>query len=186
MTEKIANHLEQGLGLLLYQFEDSTLRSLLSPFLAQVQDLEDAAHPVVDARNIDSATGHRLDGIGQIVNVKRKGRADEEYRIWIRAELSILKSRGTSNDLINVLQLLLGMPSPDIQLDEYFPKAVYLRARNTRIPSGADTVADLLRRAAPAATKLVFVYGVQDRDSDLFAYDVGGLGYDQGRYASNA
>ena len=41
-------------------------------------------------------TGDRLDGLGVIVDVLRGGRGDDAYRLRIRAELAILKSKGVA------------------------------------------------------------------------------------------
>jgi len=127
---------------------------------------------LINARSLAIVSGDRLDGLGQIVNVPRSGRTDEEYRLRIRAELAILLSQGTTEDLIGVLQLLLGLSSPpDIQIDEYYPKAIYMRARNFIVNEDPDMIANLLRRAVSAATNLQFIYTTTESDDDdLFRF----------------
>ena len=162
-----------GLDLLLEQFSGSVqLRSLLSSFLNRAQDFEDAAHPIIDARNLDVATGHRLDGFGQIANIPRGGLSDDDYRLRIQAELAVLTSQGSIEDLTAILQLLIGMPSPpDIQIDEYCPKAIYMRARDFIVDEDPAVIGNLLRRAVSAATYLQFIYTPAEADDDdLFRF----------------
>jgi len=186
-------HTATGLGRLLEQFKGSVrFRALLSSYVDGVQDFEDVAYQIINARRLDIAAGYQLDGLGQIVNVPRGGRDDEDYRLRIRAELAIILSQGTTEDLIGVLRLLLGLASPpDIQIDEYYPKAIFMRPRNFIVNDDPATIAALLRRAASAATNLQFVYSqTESDDDDLFRFsDTNGTsetssshGYSNGTY----
>jgi hypothetical protein len=172
-VERIPNHDAIGLDRLLEQFSGSVnLRALLSTYLGSAQDFEDTAYQIINARSLDIVSGHRLDGLGQIVNVPRSGLNDEEYRLRIRAELAVLTSQGSIEDLTAILQLLLGMPSPpDIQIDEYYPKAIYMRARDWIVDEDPAVIGNLLRRAVSAATYLQFIYtSVEADDDDLFRF----------------
>jgi len=166
-------HVDTGLGRLLEQFKGSVrFRALLSSYVDGVQDFEDVAYQIINARRLDNAAGYQLDGLGQIVNVLRGGRSDTDYRLRIRAELAIILSQGTTEDLIGVLRLLLGLASPpDIQIDEYYPKAIFMRPRNFIVNDDPATIAALLRRAVSAATNLQFVYSqTENDDDDLFRF----------------
>jgi len=169
----------ESLGRLLDQFNGSVnLRLLASSYVERAQDLENVAHQLLAGRRIDVAVGDRLDGLGKIVNILRSGRGDDfydplsgpdrgSYRLRIRAELAVLTSQGTTEDLIGVLQLLLGLSSPpDIQIDEYYPKAIYMRARNFIVDEDPVMIANLLRRAVSAATNLQFIYTTTESDDD--------------------
>ncbi len=148
--------------------------ALASSFIDRCQELETAAHPMLEQRSIDLAEGDRLDRIGAIVIVPRGGRDDDDYRLRIRAELAILQSNGTALDLINILQLLTGQASTtDIKLDEYFPKTVYMRPQNHILAdvTEAGTIQALLRRAVSAATNLQLIYTLSEVDDDnLFRF----------------
>jgi hypothetical protein len=166
-------HTATGLDRMLDQFDGSVnLRHLASSYLDQAQSLEDVAYQLINARSLAIVSGDRLDGLGQIVNVPRSGRTDVDYRLRIRAELAVLLSQGSLEDLIAVLQLLIGMPSPpSIQIDEYYPKAIYMRARNFVVDEDPVMIANLLRRAVSAATYLQFIYTtVEADDDDLFRF----------------
>jgi len=166
-------HTVTGLDRMLDQFDGSVnLRLLASSYLDQAQSFEDVAYQLINARSLAIVSGDRLDGLGQIVNVPRNGRTDEDYRLRIRAELAILLSQGTTEDLIGVLRLLLGLSSPpDIQIDEYYPKSIFMRARDFIVTEDPDMVTALLRRAASAATNLQFIYTTTESDDDdLFRF----------------
>lgn len=166
-------HTADAVGHLAEQFQNSDdLKAFLSATVDRLQDLEDALYPVLATRGIDNMTGDRLDGLGAIVDVPRGGRTDDEYRLRIRAELAILKSVGINRDLIQTLQLLLAMATPDIEVDEYYPKTIFLRPRNFDASAvDMDLVADLMRRAAPAGTLLQVIYSITETDDDaMFRY----------------
>jgi hypothetical protein len=174
MSDLVTNHVELGLNMLLEQFRDSTnLRGVLEALFDQIQDLEDAVQPIIDARNIDDATADRLDCIGQLVQVPRDGRSDDAYRIRIRAELALLNSDGTTEDLIAVLQALLALATPDdILVNEYFPKTIYIRPQNL-VVSAADAaiINTAMNRAKPAGTELHLVYtDTASSDETLFRF----------------
>src|SRR5688572_13994483 len=101
---KIADHVEQGLRLLLDQYKDKPrLTALLSSYLNRVQELEDAAWDVRIKRFVDDAVGAQLDGIGRIVGELRQGRDDVTYRLFILARIRVNLSFGHADDVIDVL-----------------------------------------------------------------------------------
>lgn len=169
MSDLKSNYTSEALGRLLSTLQGGTgYEALATSFLDRCQELEDAAHPMLAQRSIDNAEGDRLDRIGAIVVVPRGGRTDEDYRLRIRAELAILQSNGTARDLINILQLLTGQLTPAIELDEYFPKTVYMRSENLALADATEgaTMAALLRRAVSAGTNLQLIFSILETDDD--------------------
>lgn len=132
------------------------------------QDLEDAAFPYYQQKDIDEATGDRLDQIGTIVNVQRGGRTDAAYRQRIRAENAILSSKGTANDLIEVLQLLAGTTN-DVFYDDAYPKGALLRVEDYAWSVTQDRMDQNLfdlQRATPAGTEVDLVYSLTQANDD--------------------
>lgn len=169
--------------------ERDKVAALVASFLDRCQELEDAAYPIIEQRDIDQAVGHRLERIGQIVNVDRAGRTDDDYRLRIRAEFAILRSNGTIDDIINVLQLLLGMPTTDILVEQQFPKSLYVRPRNWVVTEDTILLATQLRRAVSAGTELQLITtDTEADDDDLFRYGDAGSeltsskGFGSGKY----
>lgn len=189
----VSDHTATALDRMLEQFQGSVnLRLLASSYTDQVQELENAAIQLLHDRSLDAGTGHRLDGLGQLVGITRSGEDDEAFRLRIRGELAVLNSQGSLENLIAIMQLLLELPDPvDIQIDEYFPKAIYMRPRDFIFTGDPDLIATLLRRAVSAATYIQFIYTSTEADDDnLFRFsDTNGSsefasphGYSNGTY----
>ena len=127
MSDQNTTYVAQGLDRLLDQFDGSVnLRLLATSYLNQVQELEDAAYPLLAERSLANATGDRLDGFGAIVNVSRGGRDDTTYRLRLSAELAILTSQGSIEEILTIAQLLIQMDTADYEVIEYVPKTLYL------------------------------------------------------------
>ena len=176
MSDKNTAITETGLGRMLDQFKGSLkLRELAAAFLDQVQAFEDAAHPILAERGIDNATGDRLDGLGAIFGVPRGGRDDDTYRKALKAELLVLQSKGTPEEILTIAQALIEMPVADYDFLEYFPKTIYLRPVDFeyQYPGLVDispvAVGTALRRAVAAATEVLFVYSLVD-DAATFRF----------------
>jgi hypothetical protein len=162
MSTKVDTVTVDGLELLLEQFQGSEkLRALLSSYLGRIQDLEDAAWPILGERNIDNATGHRLDGLGQIFNLARGGRNDTNYRLALKAEMAIQRSTGVAEDLLAIAEWLIQMTPPDYELVEYFPKSVYLRPVDFFLAAQDPLfITSSLKRSVSAGTQMLFVYSL--------------------------
>ena len=173
---------------LIQQFKDKTLiQGWLDAYSAQIQDFEDATDQAIYNVDITNAVGKNLDRWGEIWNVPRNSRLDDwvsdaalagtlTYRTAIQVEQEILTSRGTEQDILDVLWLLIGEDpaTAEAEWDEAFPKAVLIRPRNF-VVSGSyqqqDKVLAQLQRAAPAGTKLEFLWTqFEASDDDLFRF----------------
>lgn len=118
---RVPDHVDQALDLLLTQYQERPrFAAWLRSYLRQVQLLSDATFAVILARMIDRAVGAQLDQIGRIVGELRQDRVDGLYRIFIRARIRINRSQGTIVDIIDVLNIIAGVP---FLADEAFPSA---------------------------------------------------------------
>lgn len=169
------DYAEEGLERMLDQFDGSVnLRLLASSYLQRAQDFEDATWPILAERGLENMTAARLDGLGDSIGLKRSGRDDDDFRIAITAELLVLRSSGTGDELIGIIDAFfpgwLG-GGGEIDFWELYPKTIYIRLVDGRmdvLPAGtADRVAGALRRAMSAATELLYVYGFY-LDAELF------------------
>ena len=154
-TTITADALEQMLD----QFDGSVnLRLLAASFLDQVQQFEDDIWPLLAERSLALATGHRLDGLGQIADLNRSGRNDADYRLALTAEFAVLQSNGTAEELITIAQLMVQMGTADYEVIEYYPKGFYIRPVDFALTVDPDLVGTMLDRAVSAATAMSFVY----------------------------
>ncbi len=109
-AERNVTHIARGLEKLLGQFQDKPiLRALLTSYLRRTQRVEDMAWDVASRLNIESGTGWILDAIGRLVG---RGRAtyasDAVYRVALRAQIAINRSRGRVRDIVEVGRLSFG------------------------------------------------------------------------------
>jgi hypothetical protein len=101
---KTTDHVTEALEHFVEQFKGKpNLSALMTAFVNQVQDLEDACYELYTERWIDTAVGVQLDGLGAIVGEDREGRGDEEYRLAIKAQIQINFSEATPEDILTAL-----------------------------------------------------------------------------------
>jgi len=169
-TTITADALEQMLD----QFDGSVnLRLLAASFLDQVQQFEDDIWPLLAERSLALATGHRLDGLGQIADLNRSGRNDADYRLALTAEFAVLQSNGTAEELIAIAQLMVQMGTADYEVIEYYPKGFYIRPVDHALTVDPSLIGTMLDRAISAATTMSFVYSFFD---DAATFTLSSLG----------
>lgn len=119
--EKILTHEELALARLPTQFRKKRrIRDLLSIFLTQIQDLEDALWDVAELRALPAATGAQLDRFGEILDQKREGDPDETYRKKLKVKILRNTAEGTPDRIIRVIQLL---SAGEVTYTEVYPAA---------------------------------------------------------------
>jgi len=168
MSDAHLTVVDDGIDRLIEQFKGSVnLVALLTSYLNQCQALEDAAWPLLGERSLDNATGDRLDGIGELINLPRGGRDDTAYRLALQVEFAIIRSNGTEAAIMEIVDLVMQAPSTDYEFTEY-AKTVVIRPINDDF-SGftANPAAARLRRAVSAGTKIFLVAALR-LDSILF------------------
>lgn len=129
---------DAGLELLLYQFQGKgNIESLLKSYLGECDDTLNDLYTLVSSFNIEDATGVYLDYIGKLVGVKRDKDDDDTYRIRIKIQVKINNSKGTPNEMLDILSELTA--TDNVRLWEHFPvssvlytdgKDATLRTRN--------------------------------------------------------
>jgi len=107
---KSTDHIERGLEKLLGQFQGKPIiTALLTSYLRRTQRTEDMAWDVASRLNIDAGTDWILDAIGRIVGRGRSVYANDAiYKIALRAQIAINRSRGRVADIVEVARLSFG------------------------------------------------------------------------------
>lgn len=90
-----------------YYENGETTYNFVKAFLEEVSDVYDLAESVLNSRDLNTATGKELDYIGLLVGELRQSRSDEDFRIGIKLRIAINTSKGTIEDIIRILELLL-------------------------------------------------------------------------------
>lgn len=103
----ISNHVATSLKRLLEQYKNKpNLTAVIELYLDQVQDLEDAIYPMLNALNIPAMEGQMLDLIGEIVGQPRTTTDDARYRILLYVKIHQNVSEAESERVISVMKLI--------------------------------------------------------------------------------
>lgn len=150
---------------------------LLAALLSGVQDLEDAAFPLV-AQTIATAETHALTGIGDLVGLRRADETtitDARYRVALRAWIRAMRSNGAIADFDEVLAHVLN--GGTYTLEEFFPASLVITP-DAAIAIPESFAAKILRatRAAGVGAQMItppagnaFAFASQDEDVEVDA-----------------
>jgi hypothetical protein len=99
---------EKGMARLAYQYLGSEkFKEFIRAFLKQTDDLYDSNVELIVDRTLETAYGVQLDGIGEIVGIKRyPGSDDDEYRWMIKAKIMINSTDMTVPNMIAILTFI--------------------------------------------------------------------------------
>jgi hypothetical protein len=179
--EKKTTHIDEGLDNLVDQFEGSPLfNALLTSFLEQIQDLEDALSDVLTETTVESSVGAQLDALGSIVGEDRAGRNDLQYSTALRARLILNVSEGTPENIIDLIRAIAG--DVTVQIFENFPASFLATIVDPIDPTEVDVtqIGALVASGRPAGIEGVVTFGV----IPAFQYDTG-TGFDEGKYGGS-
>jgi len=169
------------------------LEGILAAVCAEVQEIENAIWQLASERGIvllyldgdpqfSEAVGHQLDVVGKILNLTRGSMTDAEYRLALRAQIRVLKSSGTVEELIAVFVCV--EPDALITVTTRPPAYFSLHLSEPITATEAALYRSFLRRARAGG-----VYGSlrwqQSATAGLFQFD-SGPGFDQGKLAGSA
>ncbi len=138
---------------------------LLSALIPGWQDLDDVAQATIVGRQIDDAVGAQLDVLGELVGIARTTDDDDAYRRYIRTQIGINRSRGTTNDIVAVVRLALGpdFDGAKIVVDTVGVACFVLFIENAAVDEDlAALLFAFVDRARAAGVCFVLVYGTED------------------------
>lgn len=163
-------HEADGLARLIERFKGQpNMEGLARVVLKRMQRIEDVLWDLYTGVWLDNAVGVQLDNLGAVVGEGRKGRQDEQFRLYIRARIAINRANGTAADTFKVARLILE-PTANIALTNEYPAAYRLDITNTAISAG--DIAALLDQVRPAGVRLTTVV-TGDLTNALIWDDVG-------------
>lgn len=147
----IDNHVEIAKGLLIEQFKPRpNINKVVEVLIGRVQQVENAASPLLTRRSIDTAENAQLDIVGEIAGQPREGRTDSEYRTAIRTRIQLNKSNGEPETLITALRFF---SNPTVaQYLEVYPAAVRMYTDGTTLP---EDLTGRIKTIAPVAVSVL-------------------------------
>lgn len=119
------DHITQSRDRSIFEFEDKPIiQAILKAMASGVQDVEDLIKQFHNL-NIENSSGVILDEIyGELFNVKRIGRNDNQYRAAILAKISTFGADGTFEKLQDNFERITS--SPLVTIYEHYPADVHI------------------------------------------------------------
>lgn len=162
-------HVNQALARLIEQYVGKPrVEALLSIFVNQVQDLEDALWQLATERFVDTAIGAQLNVLGEIVGQDRQGLSDDDYRALIRARIKANNSEGTIPDVYSIALAAVG-GTWDVRIDQKFP-AAFLVVFEAAVAINRNIINRLIRDGTAAGVRSITVFAVSDVNQMRFEY----------------
>lgn len=153
MDIKRINQVTSGLDLLLTQFKGKpNIEGVLTSYLTESQNTQQAYEEMLDERNLVTAIGVQLDQLGNLIGEPRSLRDDDSYRVAILIKIAINTNKGTLPDIKNIIKLFTG--ASIVKISEHYPASIYLYVRNgTNLTSLRALVEGIL----PAGVSLGYI-----------------------------
>jgi len=149
VTEALEDRLFQDVGM-------PRLESYVSVMAARWQIVEDLLWQLATERNLEDAIGVQLDGLGDILDESRGGLTDDQFRLFLKAKILALKSRGRVEELVQILEVL---GYTEIVVREQPPAHIQVEVCDVTLARETDRV---LRLAKAGGVGLLFVYSSFD------------------------
>lgn len=174
---------EDGLGLLITQFKEKpVLAALLTSWLQQVQELEQAWLDLFTERGLDTATGAQLDVLARIVGTTRDGATDAQLLARIKSRIVINRSNGTAEDLLQIVDELGAIGANPAELVERFPAALELFLPDPLTGIDGDEVARGIYLARSAGVNALLLWTQYSGSFGVFNSEPAALGFNHGRW----
>ena len=162
------DHVTAALARLLTQYKDTNLVDYLTPFLTQLQELEDVFFDIrAILTNIEDQVGEQLDLLGRLVGQPREGRTDAVYILWIQARILVNKSSGLPDELLQVLRTLM---ANEISYEGSYPAGFVLQVFG--ILAEPEAVAEILTETRAGGVDGDLHYAIR-ADAAIFTFASG-------------
>jgi hypothetical protein len=115
----------------------------------ELTEVENELDRIVESKFVDQAEGQELDELGKLFGElgKRNGRADQEYRIYLKSFVQSVVSRGTVNGIKLAISTATDVPIDDIEINENFERNEY----QVNVIAATPVDINLLERVAEIA-----------------------------------
>ena len=178
----IEDHKERALDRQLGQFADKPrFEAMIGILAAQTQEAEDALYQLYTDTWIDVATGDALLQWGKLYRFPKAATwTDDRYRALLQAWILILLSKGSAEELIEILKRLATADVVELftirpaQLSLEYQASIY-----GTDPGWALSIPAYLQRAAAGG---ILIAPVIERTDQNVRYSVDGTGYSVGTY----
>lgn len=140
------------------------IEALLKSWLSVIDDLEDElAGLAVGMTSIEDAVGAQLQVLARVVGSQEVG-DDDLQRLLVRTRILVVRSSGTGDDLLRILQLVTATP----ELTEYFPATILAGTLHESDAITAALVFSFLNAARSAGIRIGLLW-TTGLEPDVFA-----------------
>lgn len=159
LATEINDHVQQALARFIQQYKGRPLTAgLMTAFVDQIQDLEDAIYGLDSERQLANAIGQQLDGLGEIIGIKRNGLDDATYLLFLYGKIAENYSDTTINSIINIINFVF--QAQVVLMQEVFPAGLSIQVAGTPLnPALFNIAVALVQAAMGAGILLVFIGG---------------------------
>ncbi len=159
--------------------QDPTMRGIMEALAEELQEVEDVITALIFDRAISSASGVLLDRYGDLVNLEREARSDDEYRLAIQAKILANQEGHLAKNVGNVAAIFFDSTTAGAR---YYtlPHAHFQVSVTPDSVLSAEHIAQglkILQEMVPAGVKLA---GVIETTSNPYTLDLPGFGLDLG------
>lgn len=146
-------------------------------FVAGLQDLENTCFDLLEKTSLLDAEGVNLDTWGEILEEKRNGLSDADYRLLLLGKVATNVSQGTPDDIIAVFKILTR--ATFIDYNEEYPAGVFLTAVGA-IPITSPAKVKASVKKATAGGVAINFFATTGANAFSFAEDIdpNGKGFD--------
>lgn len=143
------------------------IAALLQAYVQRVQELEDATWAVMDRYTVAVADTTRLDILGRVVGQPRFWSNDEIYRSVIRGKIRANRSRGLTDDIVDVVQCVTPTSDP-VHVAHYSPATMFVWPE-APIDAATDLIAlkFLLPKTRAAGVRMQFFWTTAGIDTAM-------------------
>lgn len=159
----------EALALLLEQYKGKeNIEDLLSSYMEQVQLIEGPVYDLWFKRLLDNATAAQLDLLGEVVKQERVSADDDIYRAFITARISINRSNGRAEELLNILALV-SEPTEKFEIRDLGNASILIETHTPQTAAWIDTLLALMVDAKSAGVKIQFLW-TEELDTLIFEF----------------
>jgi len=138
-----------------YQSE-SIISRYISSSEKELEISEEHINEVIDSKFVSTAEGDELDELGKLFGPtigQRRGRNDEEYRVYLRSVVQSFTSRGTKTGIKLAISAATDIPIEDIEIIEDFRNNEYSIGILPQTPVAGTLLEDVAEIADPSGIK---------------------------------
>lgn len=146
---------------------DSIISRYIDAHEEELNNVDEALQEVINNKFIDTASGEALDELGKLFGPtigKRRGRSDEQYRIYLKSIVQSFVSRGTVNGIKLAISAATEVPLDDIQINEDFDKVQYEIQLQAATPVTVKLLEEVAEIADPSGVDQARTRFVTDPD----------------------